>query len=343
MAKYDITILGNAPVDNLYTDVPEQALQDAGCTIGGWKKISVESMAKLTTDMTLHSAQPGGAAANTSYGMAQLGASVNFIGAYSNDDMGLLFQTSMRNNGVNVSPPKPNGRSLVINTFISHDENGKPERSFATTGSDRHIAPDDVVEDDIRNSRMVLAEAYLFNDEGQNAAAEKAFALARKHGVPVALSLAAKDVVSNHAETIARHIHDGLDLLIANEEEMAILLSTAHAQQPDHGHGLLHAIQSTPALITRGTEGAEFRHPRYGTTFVACPPLPPGAKAIDPTGAGDSFLAAFLTGYVRGTPVKECLAQGHRFAAQVVQQVGARLPVLNRDTVIIPNQPAHAR
>ena len=43
---------------------------------------------------------------------------------------------------------------------------------------------------------------------------------------------------------------------------------------------------------------------------------------VDPTGAGDCFLAGFALGMLRGLPLERCAALANWFGAQAVGQVG---------------------
>jgi sugar/nucleoside kinase (ribokinase family) len=50
-------------------------------------------------------------------------------------------------------------------------------------------------------------------------------------------------------------------------------------------------------------------------------------EAIDSTGAGDNFLAAFLVARKKGLSVRKALAVGNIVSGQVIQHKGARLPM----------------
>ena len=58
----------------------------------------------------------------------------------------------------------------------------------------------------------------------------------------------------------------------------------------------------------------------------------PGAKSVDPTGAGDSFNGAYLSARAQGASPLEAAAAAHALAAQVIAHRGALVPheVLNR-------------
>jgi 2-dehydro-3-deoxygluconokinase len=55
-------------------------------------------------------------------------------------------------------------------------------------------------------------------------------------------------------------------------------------------------------------------------------PAPPPVKAVDTTGAGDSFNAGYLSCWLRGEPPERCVAAGRAVAARVVQHLGAIIP-----------------
>ncbi|WP_454717339.1 sugar kinase [Caulobacter segnis] len=55
-------------------------------------------------------------------------------------------------------------------------------------------------------------------------------------------------------------------------------------------------------------------------------PAPGRVKAVDTTGAGDSFNAAYLSSRLAGLPIPEAVARAHALAALVVSHRGAILP-----------------
>lgn len=55
-------------------------------------------------------------------------------------------------------------------------------------------------------------------------------------------------------------------------------------------------------------------------------PPQPGARSIDPTGAGDSFNGAYLSARARGASPLEAAAAAHALAAQVIAHRGALVP-----------------
>ncbi|WP_339681726.1 sugar kinase [uncultured Hyphomonas sp.] len=84
-----------------------------------------------------------------------------------------------------------------------------------------------------------------------------------------------------------------------------------------------HDLGVDTVIMKHGPDGATIHirdaHPEH----IAVPaPL----AATDTTGAGDSFNAACLAGLMRGKPIHEAAADGHRLAGIVVQHRGAIIP-----------------
>lgn len=64
----------------------------------------------------------------------------------------------------------------------------------------------------------------------------------------------------------------------------------------------------------------------HGARSVLTLPAPPALQATDTTGAGDSFNAGFLAGWLNGAEPRDAVEAGHALAARVVQHIGAIIP-----------------
>ena len=102
---------------------------------------------------------------------------------------------------------------------------------------------------------------------------------------------------------------DKLHFLVVNIEELEMDLE--------------EIPEDVPILVKEGPKGGY--HRPSGLRWEA-----PPVKVIDPTGAGDSFLAGVAVGAARGWPLKRCLDLGAELAARVIQQLGSR--ALSPDT-----------
>lgn len=100
------------------------------------------------------------------------------------------------------------------------------------------------------------------------------------------------------------------------DDEMAIFgdASETAAFERLKGYGL------TKGALKRGASGPM---PFSGG---AAPELPPVAKVVDSTAAGDSFNAGYLASYLSGADEETCLKAGHALASKVIGARGAILP-----------------
>ncbi|WP_297506435.1 sugar kinase [uncultured Caulobacter sp.] len=85
-------------------------------------------------------------------------------------------------------------------------------------------------------------------------------------------------------------------------------------------------------VVARDESHAVNVHDANGRTAT---PAPPRVQAVDTTGAGDSFNAAYLSSRLSGLSIVESVSRGHELAATVVRCKGAIVPA--------PSMPAWAR
>lgn len=107
----------------------------------------------------------------------------------------------------------------------------------------------------------------------------------------------------------------------------AFLPNAAEAQRytrTDSPERAVHALaeQVPIAVVTRGSEGAVALDSLTGES-AEVPGLP--VDALDPTGAGDVFVAGFITGTLAGWPLADRLAFANLTAALSVQHFGGSL------------------
>ncbi|MBF5042915.1 carbohydrate kinase [Aggregicoccus sp. 17bor-14] len=101
----------------------------------------------------------------------------------------------------------------------------------------------------------------------------------------------------------------------------APLLARVHVLKASEEEAALLDLERLRArscvVVTRGERGCTVLE---GTAVheVAAPRV----QAVDPTGAGDCFLAGFALGLLRGLPPRACAELACRFGAQAVTQVG---------------------
>ena len=109
------------------------------------------------------------------------------------------------------------------------------------------------------------------------------------------------------------------DLVKMNEEELATISRWYGDENEEAAQMklLLEQFNLTGLLLTKGGDGAAFRGEQV--PYITQPAF--AVQVKDTVGSGDSFLAAFLSKYLKGQPVSEAL----RFAAATGALVATRI------------------
>ena len=108
----------------------------------------------------------------------------------------------------------------------------------------------------------------------------------------------------------------GVDLLLANRDEAAILAGT------DDPHQAAAKLGDTyrEVVVKVGANGALWQQ----GFITASAPAERNVDVVDTTGAGDAFAAGFLASWLLHPEPETALAAGNRLAARAVGKVGAR-------------------
>lgn len=85
---------------------------------------------------------------------------------------------------------------------------------------------------------------------------------------------------------------------------------------------ILDDDNSKIVVVTNGSKTVELGYKDNLKLFN----VPKVKDIVDTTGAGDSFVAGFLSCYVQHLPLEECVAGGMEVASKVVTQIGCNLP-----------------
>ncbi|GII92336.1 sugar kinase [Sinosporangium siamense] len=249
-----------------------------------------------------------GAEANVAIGLARLGHGVSFAGAVGPDRLGDLVRRTLRAEGVAVgalrTDPAPTGivvfeQRMTGVTRVDYHRRasaggtlsaGDVESAFAL-----HPSPPRVLH--VTGVTPALGP-------GPAQAVQAAVRLARSAGARVCLDV-------NHrarlwSESTARRTLTALavqaDIVVASEEELP--LTGAGGGEAELVAGLLAAGVSE-VVVKRGAAGASVVTTRETLHLPARP-----VTAVDPIGAGDAFVAGYLSGVLDGLPAAARLARG---------------------------------
>jgi sugar/nucleoside kinase (ribokinase family) len=319
MKKNDVIGLGNTLMDFLI-DIEDNALLNFNLKKGEMhlvdEKKAKEILQQLDDSSLKMELVPGGSAANTLKGVAFLGGGAILCGKVGKDKEGMIYVREMEKLGVKarIKEHTTFGTGHAV-TFITPDA----QRTFSVhLGAAIHLMREDVLEEDIASSKVLHLEGYQLEGDTKETVLH-AIALAQKHGTLVSLDLADPGVVRRNKIFLDRLVRDSVDILFVNEEE-AQAFTGLKEEEAVHALGELVTI----AVVKIGKRGS-FVCCEGKVVFVEAFP----AKAIDTTGAGDSYAAGFLYGYCCGWNALKSGRLGSLLAARVVEQKGVRLEKLD--------------
>lgn len=232
--------------------------------------------------------KPGGAPANVAVGAARLGKRSAFVGKVGADDFGRGLRALLTSEGVDVSGLLIDPHVLTSLAMVSISDRGDP--SFALfQGAHATIRPKDLPHELIRGARIFHCGSVTLAGEPSASATWSALREAKQNGALTSYDINWRPMLwhGRDVSTAAAPLAE-VDILKMNEGELALVTGESEAERS------LPILQTSARLvvITRGEKGALFR---YKDTIGHAEPYQVG-PVVDATGAGDSFMAALLSG-----------------------------------------------
>ena len=313
--RLDVLCIGNAIVD-VIANASDDFLTREGLVKGSMRLIDPEEAERLYSHMGPAHQVSGGSAGNTAAGIAALGGRAGFIGQVAPDQLGEFYRHDLTSTGVEFITPAsdvgvPTARSMILVTPDGH-------RTMNTfLGAAQHLPSSALDEEQIRDSKILYLEGYLWDPETPRYAMVQAIEVARDAGRKVAFTLSDTFCVDRHRDGFNELIDGGrVDILFANQAEIEALAGVAHLESAVAAiapkvETLVVTCSEQGALAVRNGERAD----------VSAEPI---KELVDTTGAGDLFAAGFLFGTARGKSLSDSLRLGAICAAEVIQHYGAR-------------------
>ena len=256
---------------------------------------------------------PGGAPANVAVAAARLGLSTAFVGKVGNDIHGRFLRRTLEAEGVDLSGLVTDRETSTSLAFVELGPGGERDFSFVRRGcGDTRLRPEEIPAELIRNAKLLHLGTLSMTEEPARSATRWALALAGAAGVPVSCDVnyraplwdSERDFLLACDALLPR-----VQLLKVSREEAALLTGLT---EPEAAAGVIKSRWGVETVaVTMGAEGA------WLDGF--CPA--PSVRALDTTGAGDCFWAAWL--YARLRQRKDALPFACAAASLCVEKRGA--------------------
>jgi ribokinase len=253
---------------------------------------------------------PGGKGANQAVAAAACGAAVAMVGAVGDDAAGERMLADLRRSGVvtdwvRVAEGTPTGTAYITVTPDGESTIVVDRGANALVGRDA-----------IEAAAPALAQAKVLVSLLEIPVDTVAVA------VRLALSNRVRPVVTlAPAQAVPADLLSGLDPLLVNEHEAAVLLDAPGIGDDVRAaaRGLL-ALGPSSVVVTLGAAGAVVAD----AAGVRCLAAVPVEHVVDTTGAGDAFAGALAAALADGASLDAAVGAGHRAGAAAVGRPGAR-------------------
>jgi sugar/nucleoside kinase (ribokinase family) len=291
MQKFDVTIAGELNLDLILYGLPDELPPEREL---------------LCNDMAL---TLGSSSAIVAHNLAALGAKVGFTSCIGQDDFGTIALERLRAMGVDVStvvridPPAKTGLTVIL-------PRAKWRNMITYSGTIAMLAQRHLDFEFLSSSRHFHLSSYFLQTGLQPYVPEL---LRRLKAAGLTISLDTNDDPLDKWESGIERVLPLVDVFLPNEREAQKITRTS-----DLGGALDKLSRLVPLVVVKlGSEGSLAIQ---GSERLRSKPLQ--VECIDPVGAGDSFDAGFLSAFVQGADLPECLASGNLAGALSVTRPG---------------------
>jgi ribokinase len=271
----------------------------------------------------------GGVGANCALALRRWGISARLIGCAGRDDFGRALLKTLAENGVDVRCIQRTGEAMTGLLYINVTPDGQ-RTFFGSRGANCLVRPQSSGSGVLRRAMAASLMGYSFLDPGPALAAKQILQAVRARGGWVSL-----DVGMEPSSKIPRQIlrvAKQVDILFVSGEEAALLTGSG---EPRESMARLRKAGVRDVVMKLGKrgclildEGVVRRVPSFAV------------RAVDSTGAGDAFTAAFLQARLRRWPVAEAALAANAAGAVGASVVGAgeKAPALRQITRLLRAQ-----
>lgn len=274
---------------------------------------------------SLYSIGFGGDSSNFAIAASRLGGRSGYLTKVGADSFGGLLQDLWHEEGVDTSgvivdPEHPTGLYFIMRYGATTEFVYRRSGTAAST-----LKPADLPEGWVEGAKLLHATGIT--QAISATASEAVFSAierARAAGTKVSYDPNIRPAIwpIHTARAVARHTIGMVDIVLPNLEEGRLL--TGYEDPKAIAEELLE-LGAPLVVLKMGGSGAIVATPER---LDSIPSLPVRAK--DPTGAGDTFDAAFAVATVEGRDPVDCAYFAAAAASQVVQNLGAVNPVPTR-------------
>ena len=269
----------------------------------------------------------GGSPANIAVYVSKLGGQAAVISKMGIGAMGQFLKAELRRAGVICDYLVMDHRVHSSVVFVSRTARTADFEAFRS--GDYRLEPREISEEAIERARIVHASTWPLSREPSRSAVEHAFAMAREQGKIISLD-------PNYSPQLWPDYREAMEVMPRmlsyatitkpSLDDAARLLG--RDRRPEEYIECFHEMGPEIVVFTMGAEGVLLSE---GGTPTHIPARP--IKAVDATGAGDSFWAGLLVAMLDGNPLERCVLFAREIVERKLRTVGPLPETITRQEV----------
>jgi fructokinase len=278
---------------------------------------------------------PGGAPANVLAAISKMGLKTAFIGKVGEDMHGAFLRRTLEELQIDTSGMITDPSYFTTLAFVGL-ENGERSFSFARKpGADTQLRAEEIPVPLLRQTKIFHFGSLSLTDEPARGATIYAVEQAKKAGALISYdpnyrAPLWKDEASAMEEM--RSVVPMTDIMKLSDEECVLLTGKP---EPDQAAEALLERGVKAVFVTLGADGAMLKTKAIEVTVPGIP-----VKAVDTTGAGDSFWGAILTQFVKKNLAPETI--GEETAREILQFANMTAALCVQKRGAIPAMPTQS-
>lgn len=238
----------------------------------------------------MFAASPGGAPANVCTMAAKLGAKAAFVGKVGQDGFGTFLRSVLSENHVSCRGLRMDEKARTSLAFVTLGDNGERDFCFyRTNGADTQLHPEELDDALLRGSKFLHFGSLSLTQEPCRSATIRAVELARAGGAIISYDPNYRPPLWENVSQALEMMRLGLrlaDIVKVSLEEAQLLTGR---ENPDQAAAALQDMGPRVIFITGGASGC-FCYTEAARVYAPGFPV----KAVDTTGAGDTFQGTML-------------------------------------------------
>lgn len=289
--KFDVTLVAEFNLDLLLYGLPQELPVE--------RELLADRIAMVL----------GGSPAITAHNLASLGNRIGFVTTIANDEFAAHCTRDLQAAGVDLSYALSLGERAATGctVLLQHE---RTRRMLTYSGTTSHLRLDDLDLAYLSLAQHFHLSSY-FLQTSLRGDIPRLFAQLKEAGITISLDTN-DDPTGDWDRSLTEALRH-VDVLLPNKQEACYMAHTETLEE-----AIAWLLQHVPTVIVkRGAAGAlaATRDKRWEASAAIVQP-------VDAVGAGDSFNAGFLHGYIRGWPMERCLQYGNLAGAYSTTRAG---------------------